>query len=464
MILNRYHINPTLIFVLSFLILIAVGTGLLLLPNSSTGNRIEFTDALFMSASAVCITGLAVFDISAQLSLFGQNIIIVLVQLGGLGIMTFTGFFGYFLTGRSSYKNQIMFSELMDEKRVGSVIRSLINIVLLTFSFELAGAILIYFSTDSSLFSDAGDHIHFSIFHSISAFCNAGFSTLSTEGLYDERLRFNYSLQLIIASLFILGGLGFAIILNVHLFIRRWSSLLYHRLRHGTPIKHKAWVMTFNSKLIFYTSVILLVFGFVTFFILEYDNSLAEHPSTFGKAVTAFFTGATPRSAGYNTVDIASLSFPTIMIIILLMWIGASPGSTGGGIRTTTLTVATLNIINVGRDQDRINVFRREISDESVRKSFAVISLSLIWLGISIFLLSITDGDKGLLPIAFESFSAYSTVGLSLGITGSLSISGKILIICTMFVGRVGTITLLVSLIRSIHTRNFQYPEEHVLF
>lgn len=463
MILNRYHVNPTLIFVLSFLILIAVGTGLLLLPHSSTGTRIEFTNALFMSASAVCITGLAVFDISTQLSLFGQNVILVLVQLGGLGIMTFTGFFGYFLTGRSSYKNQIMFSELMDEKRVGSVIRSLINIVLLTFSFELAGALLIYLSIDSTHFNDPGDQIHFSIFHAISSFCNAGFSTLSA-GLYDEKLRFNYSLQLIIASLFILGGLGFAIILNVQLFIKRWVSMFYKRLIHGTPVKHKPWIMTFNSKLIFYTTIILLVFGFVTFFVLEYDNSLAAHPSTFGKVVTAFFTGATPRSAGYNTVDIATLSFPTIMIIILLMWVGGSPGSTGGGIRTTTLAVATLNIINVGRDQDRINLFRREISNESVRKSFAIISLSLIWLGISIFLLAITDGDKGLLPLAFESFSAYSTVGLSLGITGSLSTSGKILIICTMFVGRVGTITLLVSLIKSIHAKNYQYPEEHVLF
>ena len=463
MIISKYHLNPTLLFVVSFLILIAIGTLLLLLPHSTTGTRIEFTDALFMSASAVCITGLAVFDISSQLSLFGQYVIMILVQLGGLGIMTFTGFFGYFLTGRSSYKNQIMFSELMDEKNVGSVIRSLMKIVLLTFFFEFLGAIMIFMAIDGNLFSDTGDRVYFSVFHSISAFCNAGFSTLPA-GLYDEGLRHNYLLQLIISSLFILGGLGFAIILNVQLFIKRWANLLYKRLWHGTPFKHKPWVMTFNSKLIFYTTLILLVFGFVVIFILEYNNTLAAHPTLFGKIVTAFFTGATPRSAGYNTVDISSLSFPAVMIILLLMWIGASPGSTGGGIRTTTLAVATLNIINTGRDQDRINLFKREISDESVRKSFSIISLSLIWLGISIFLLSITDGDKGLLAIAFESFSAYSTVGLSLGITGSLSNPGKILIVCTMFLGRVGTITLLVALIKSIRTRNYQYPEEHVLF
>ena len=463
MILNKYHLNPTLLFVLSFLVLIATGTLLLLLPHSSTGAKIDFTDALFMSASAVCITGLTVFDISSQLSLFGQYVILILVQLGGLGIMTFTGFFGYFLTGRSSYKNQIMFSELMDDRNVGSVIRSLIKIVLLTFFFELIGATMIFMAIDDRLFAHTGDRIYFSVFHSISSFCNAGFSTLPA-GLYDQGLRHNYLLQLIVSSLFILGGLGFAIILNVQLFIKRWALLFYKKMWHGIPIKHKPWIMTFNSKLIFYTSLILLSFGFVIIFILEYDNTLAAHPTLFGKIVTAFFTGATPRSAGYNTVDMSALSFPAVMIIILLMWIGASPGSTGGGIRTTTLAVATLNIINTGRDQDRINIFRREISNESVKKSFAIISLSLIWLGISIFLLSITDGDKGLLAIAFESFSAYSTVGLSLGITGSLSIPGKILIVCTMFVGRVGTITLLVAMIKSIRARNYQYPEEHVLF
>lgn len=463
MIFNRYHVNPTLLFVLSFLFLIALGTGLLLLPYSTTGSKINFVDALFMSASAVCVTGLSVFDITTQLSQFGHNVMLLLIQLGGLGIMTFTGFFGYFLTGRSSYKNQIMFSELMNEKKVGSVIRSLIKIVLLTFFFELLGATFIFFTVDSHQFAGVGDKMYFAVFHAISAFCNAGFSTLSL-GLYDESVRFNYPLQLIIASLIILGGLGFAIILNIQLFIKRWVLLLYNKLVHGKPFKYKAWVMTFNSKLIFYTTVILLVFGFVAYFILEYNNTLSAHPTLLGKFTTAFFGSVTPRTAGFNTVDMAAISFPAVMIIILLMWIGASPGSTGGGIRVTTLAVATLNIINTGKNNDRINVFRREISNESVRKSFAIISLSLIWLGISIFLLSITDGDKGLLAIAFECFSAYSTVGLTLGITTSLSTAGKILIACTMFLGRVGTITLLVSLIKSMHTKNFQYPEEHVLF
>ena len=344
-----------------------------------------------------------------------------------------------------------------------TVIRSLIKIVLLTFFFELIGAIFIYLSIDTNQIKNVSNQIYFAVFHSISAFCNAGFSTLSL-GLYDESVRFNYPMQLIIASLIILGGLGFAIILNVQLFIKRWTFLLYNRFWHGKPFTFKAWVMTFNSKLIFYTTLILLVFGFIAYFLLEYNNTLAAHPTLFGKLTTAFFGSVTPRTAGFNTVDMATISFPAVMIIILLMWIGASPGSTGGGIRVTTLAVATLNIVNTGKDLDQINVFRREISNESIKKAFAIISLSLIWLGACVFLLSITDGDKGLLAITFESFSAYSTVGLTLGITASLSTAGKIIIAFTMFLGRVGTITLLVALTKSIRNRNFKYPEEHVLF
>jgi potassium uptake TrkH family protein len=456
--------NPTLLFVLSFLFLIAIGTGLLMLPSSSKDSSyISFIDALFISTSAVCVTGLTVFDVSAELSSFGFYVIMILIQLGGLGIMTFTSFFGFLISGQASYKNQLMFSELLDDKNVGSVIRSLVKIVSITFFFEALGVLFILLYSDTEQFDSMYDHIFFAIFHSISAFCNAGFSTLSL-GLYDESMIFNYPLQLTITSLLILGGLGFTIIFNVQMFIKRWARLLYQRARYKKPIIYKAWIMTFNSKLIAYTTIILLVFGFVMFFILEYNNTLALHPTLFGKIVTAFFTSATPRTAGFNTVDMAALTFPSILIMMLLMWIGASPGSTGGGIRTTTFAVAILNIVNLAKNHKRIHIFRREISEESVRKAFAIITLSVFWLGISIFILTITDGDKGLTALAFESFSAYSTVGLSLGITGFLSTPGKFLIICTMFLGRVGTFTLLVALIKNMHTRLYNYPKENVLF
>ncbi|MGB4401214.1 MAG: potassium transporter TrkG [Daejeonella sp.] len=461
---TKRNLNPTLLFVLSFLFLIALGTGLLMLPASSKDlSYVSFIDALFISTSAVCVTGLAVFDVSVELSSFGFYVVLILIQLGGLGIMTFTSFFGFLISGEASYKNQLMFSELLDDKNVGSVIRTLTKIVSITFFFELLGAMLIMVYTDPGKFDSLYDHIFFAVFHSISSFCNAGFSTLSL-GLYDESVRYNYPLHLIIAGLLILGGLGFTIMFNVQIFIKRWAGLLFNRVWYKKPITYKAWVLTFNSKLVAYTSTILLVFGLVMFFILEYNNTLASHPTLFGKTVTAFFLSATPRTAGYNTVDMTALTFPSVLIMMLLMWIGASPGSTGGGIRTTTFAVAMLNIVNLAKNHKRIHIFRREIADESIRKAFAIISLSLIWLGISIFILTITDGEKGLTALAFETFSAYSTVGLSVGITSSLSTSGKVLIISTMFLGRVGTFTLLVALIKNMHTRLYNYPKEQVLF
>ena len=458
-----YHLNPTLWFILSFLFLISLGTALLMLPVSTVGEPLTLIDALFMSSSAVCVTGLAVIDVATKLTSFGQNILLSLVQLGGLGIMTFTGFFGYFLSGRSSYKSQVMFSELMDEKKLSSVIHLLTRIVMLTFLFEFLGAILIYLSTDSDNFDTWGEHIFFAVFHSISSFCNAGFSTLSA-GLFDETTRFNYTLQIVIAALYILGGLGFAIILNIRIYFMTRVNLLVNKLWHKRPVKYKPWVLTFTSRIAIITTAILLVFGFAAYFVLEYNNSLAEHPTLYGKLVTAFFAGSTPRTAGYNTVDMTTLSLPVVLIIILLMWIGGSPGSTAGGIRTTTFAVATLNIIRTGRDSDRLNLFRREVSEESVRKAFAIIALSLVWLGIAISCLSMTDGQHGLVAIAFESFSAFSTVGLTLGLTPSLSTEGKILIVITMFLGRVGTLTMLVALIKKRRERRYQYAEQEVLF
>ncbi|HEY0668199.1 MAG TPA: potassium transporter TrkG, partial [Sphingobacteriaceae bacterium] len=183
-----------------------------------------------------------------------------------------------------------------------------------------------------------------------------------------------------------------------------------------------------------------------------------------GKLATAFFTGISPRTAGFNTVDMADLSFPTILIIILLMWIGASPGSTGGGIKTTTFVVAIFNIFSIGRGKDRIEIFKRELSEDTVRRAFAIIAISLLSLAIATFLLSITDQDKGLLALAFESVSAFSTVGLSMGITPLISDGGKMVLIATMFIGRVGTITLIIALMKKTYVKNYHYPKEEMTF
>src|SRR5690606_7653810 len=211
---DNFYFNPTILFVISFLALILLGTILLMLPRTTLLAPLSFVDALFMATSAVCITGLTVTDISTNFSLFGQSVILLLIQVGGLGIITFTGFFGYFFSGGFSYKNQLMFGEILGENKLGSVINTLFKIVFITLIFEAAGAMLIYFSMESTDFDSNGERLFFSVFHAVSAFCNAGFSTVS-DGVHNPLLRFNYDLQLVIAALFILGGLGFAIVLNL---------------------------------------------------------------------------------------------------------------------------------------------------------------------------------------------------------------------------------------------------------
>jgi trk system potassium uptake protein TrkH len=460
---DRFYFNPTLLFVISFLLLIFLGTLLLMLPNATTGTPLEIVDALFMSTSAVCITGLSVIDISIKLSDFGQVVILILVQLGGLGVMTFTGFFGYFFSGGFSYKNQLMFTELVAENKLASVINTLMKIVFITLTIEVLGAIAIYFFVEGENFSNSGARTFFALFHAISAFCNAGFSILP-EGLHDQSVRFNYGLQLIVTVLFILGGLGFGIVMNVYYFVKRWIINIYKRLMYRQPFIYRAWVINFNSRLVAWMTLILLVIGTVGMFALESNGSLAEHTGVMGKLIGAFFMGASPRTAGFNSIDMNTLSFPSIMLIILLMWIGASPGSTGGGIKTTTLAVAVLNVTSLVKGKDRVEAFGREITIDSIRRSSAIILLSLFILGLAIFALSITDGSKKLLELAFESVSAFSTVGLTLGITPELSPAGRIILTLVMFIGRVGTLTLIIAFIKKTTLKSYRYPQEKVLF
>jgi Trk-type K+ transport system membrane component len=219
-----------------------------------------------------------------------------------------------------------------------------------------------------------------------------------------------------------------------------------------------------NSRLALTVNLVLLAIGFIAYFLFEQDHTLADHTTVFGKLVTSFFGSVTPRTAGFNTVDLTEMALPTIMIYLLLMWVGASPGSTGGGIKTTTAGVAFLNMVAILKGQDRTEFFRSEISHQSVRRAFAIIISSFLVIGTGIFIITFKDSDKGLISIAFEVFSAFSTVGLSLGITPSLSTVSKIVLMVTMFIGRVGTITLLVIFIRQTRQLYYRYPKEDIAF
>lgn len=458
---KRTFINPPQLFILSFFSIILLGTGFLMMPNA-TVNGIAPLDALFTATSAVCVTGLIVMDTAKDFTLFGKIIIITLIQIGGLGIMTFASYFSYFFRGGASYENQISLGEMTSSDKLGDVFNTLKRIIIITVSIEVLGALFIFSTLDLSLLDNSiNKGIFFSVFHSISAFCNAGFSTLSGN-LYESGYAFNYGLHLTISSLFIFGGLGFPIVYNVYKYVKHLIRNTFYSLFTREKFHSVPWVVNLNSRIILATTFILLLFGTLLTYFFEHDGALKNH-STKGAWLEAFFISANNRTAGFNTIDVATISAPTLMICIFLMWIGASPASTGGGIKTSTFAIATLNMISLAKGKTRTEIFRREIGELTVRRAFSIIALSLIVVGFGIFLLVIVEPEKDLMSLAFEAFSAYSTVGLSLNITPTLSTAGKSIIIAIMFIGRVSMFSILIAVMKREKYYNYRYPKEEIL-
>lgn len=462
--LNRQTLHPALVFVLSFVVLICVGTLLLMSPKA-TVHGIGFIDALFTSTSAVCVTGLAVLDTGKDFTFFGQLVIMGLIQFGALGMLSFTSLFALFFKGFGSFESRLNLQDMINAESLEGTFKRLIQILIFVFFLEGIGAVGIFTTLDTSL-GTISERIFFSIFHSISAFCNAGFSTLSNS-LYEEGFRYNYALHSIIATLIIFGGIGYGVALNISQYFKKsffYSTQKVFGFKWKNNFERIKPNISLNSKIVIYTTVILIISGAILFYLLEIDNTLKEH-SGFGAIITSLFGSITTRTAGFNTVDTGSLNLATIMIVLLLMWIGASPGSTGGGIKTTTFAVATFNIIQQIFGYKKLTVGYRNIPSTALQRATAIISLSLIMIGVSTFLVIYFDEGLGVMPIAFESFSAFSTVGLSVGITSSLSDNSKIVIILTMLIGRVGLLTLLTGMIRQLFTYQYspvEYPEEEI--
>ncbi len=450
------YFNPAIVFVGSFMILALTGGFLLMLPSATT-NGISFTNALFTSTSAVCVTGLAVVDTSTAFTVIGQSIILVLIQLGGIGILTFTSFFAFFFRGSSSFKEGLNTKDFIAHDGLKDVFRAALNVVLFTIGIEAVGAIFVYTSIIDN--NAIENKFFFSIFHSISAFCNAGFSLLQGN-LYDGAIRFNYFLQWVIMILIIFGGLGHNIVFNFYQKIKTQVLEFFDK----TIIHRKVRIITLNTQIVIYTTLALLIGGFVFLFISEYNNTLLEHHTVFGKITAAAFNSVTPRTAGFNAVDFANMTVPSLLVIIFLMWIGGSPASTAGGIKTSTFALATLNIFAVARGKSRIEIFGRRISSESTSRAFAILCISLISIGISIILLLIFE-PKGtpLLTVAFECFSAYSTVGLSLNFTPTITEPSKYVLIADMFIGRIGMLNLLIGMLQRLNHQFYEYPKENIL-
>lgn len=455
---SRAVLNPAQLLFLSYFFMISIGVFLLLLPTSTT-NGIAFIDAVFTSTSAVCITGLTSVNVSEVFTTFGQVVLLMLFQIGALGLLTFASYFSYFFKGGVSYESQLMLGDITSSEKIGEVVSILKRILVITLSIELLATLFIYLSLDEQFFEDSWSMLFFSVFHAVSAFCNAGFSTIS-DGFYQTELRFNYALQIVVLITFLLGSLGFPIVANTIKYLRYKLGTIFHSRKQKNV--YKPWVLNLNSRISLITTMALLLIGFVFFYILEYNNTLAEFDA-FGKVVNAMFSAATPRSAGFSTIDMTAVSFSSIMLILFLMWVGGAPISTGGGIKTSTFAIATLNILSLAKGKSRIEIFRRELSNNSVMRAFATISLSLIMIGLGIMVLAYLEPEKDIMKITFECFSAYSTVGLSLGITGDLSAAGKIVICVLMLVGRISMLSIVIAVFKKVKQHSYRYPKEEML-
>ena len=454
-------LNPAQLFLVSFAFFIFIGATLLMMPMATT-TPIHFIDAIFTSTSAVCVTGLTVVDTATRFTFLGKFIILGLIQIGGIGVMTITSFFGIFFKEKSTFREQSMLRDYLSEEGFGAILKSLMTVVLITLLIEAVGAALVYWSLEKNALGSVSDNLKFSIFHSVSAFCNAGFSTL-TDNLYDVRIRTNYSVHLWLANLVVLGGIGFPVLLNLYQYCKSQVIWLSDYIKTGKPYQHRVGMITLNSKIVIFTTFILLVFGTVVFMYFEAQHT-QQGMDTKARLAVSYFQSVTPRTAGFNNFSLSALTVPSILIMTFLMWIGASPVSTGGGIKTSTFALAILNTLRIMKGKNHIEVHRYEIHEYSVDKAFAIITISIFIIISGAFGIYIFDGKAGMLKIIFECFSAFGTVGLTLDLTSHLSNPSKTILIVLMYLGRMGSITLLLSLMRSYGNSSlYRYPRENVI-
>ena len=448
---RRFKLNPALMLVLSFIILISVGATLLKLPEMTVAGYISWIDAFFTATSASCVTGLTVLDTGSQFTLKGQLVILGLIFAGGLNILTIATFIGSLFHRTGSLQATGLVKGFLDTDEADNLKAILRNVILYALLIQGFGSVLIFLTLgDNFGTGDLGQRLYFSIFHSISAFNNAGFSLLP-ENLFHASTRFNYPLQLTVASLIVLGGIGFLVLQDIF-------SRKCRRDRRLHPWKK----MLVNTRLVLWVSSALIIGGTILFLIFEYNNTLSDH-SFGGKVVVSLFQSITTRTAGFNSVDTSLLMDPTILLFCLLMFIGASPGSTGGGIKTTTFAVALKAAWTNLRGRDHVEFFKRNISWVHVNKTYAILVIAF---SILVFLILLMVTIEPLFPIEaviFEVVSAFGTVGLSMGITPELSSPGKFILIMAMFIGRIGSLTLGLAITRKVIYTKYRYPNERLM-
>ena len=454
--------NPSLILAVSFMAIILIGAGLLMLPRC-TVNGITWVDSLFTATSAVCVTGLVPVDVSTTFTTSGLVVIILLIQIGGLGVMTLTSFFAMFFMGNTSLYNQLVVRDMVSSNSLNSLLSTLVYILAFTLVIEGIGMLAIWGDIHGTMGMDLQEELAFSAFHAISAFCNAGFSTLPGNLGNPLVMTGHNPFFIYISLLIILGGIGFPILVNFKDIILYHLRRLWHFLRtwhwDGKRFYH---LYNLNTKIVLIVTFLLLVLGTVGIAVFEWNAAFAGM-SVADKWTQAFFNATCPRTAGFTSVDLAGLGVQTLLIYLFLMWVGGGSQSTAGGIKVNAFAVVVLNLVAVLRGTERVEVFGRELSHDSIRRSNATVVMSFGVLLLFVFIISMLEPGTSLLAITFECVSALSTVGSSLNLTPRLGDDSKLLVALLMFVGRVGLITLMLGIIKQKKHTKYQYPSGQII-
>jgi len=437
---DSLKLNPSHFLILWFIILILTGATLLNLPFSSIdGKSIGFIDALFTSSSAVCVTGLTVVNTAAHWTIFGKVIILILIQIGGLGIMTMATLIAFLLGKRITLKDRLLIREELNATTLQGIVLLTKRVLIMTLSIEAIGAIFLSLTFTKEFGVIKG--IWFSIFHAISAFCNAGFD-ITGNSLVDYSG--NYVLNITVMMLIILGGIGFYVVMEV---IR----------------ERKFRYFSLHTKLVLISTILLIFVGMIVVLLMEYSNPETLKTLNIGeKIIASFFQSITPRTAGFNTIDTSGLRFSTSFFVMILMFIGGSPGSTAGGIKTTTFSIIAISTYRLVMGYEDIETLKKRIDLRTVIRAISVVTISItIVFSIGIVLLITESGSGfGFQDVLFEVISAFGTVGLSRGLTPSLTNIGRILITLTMFVGRIGPLTIAFAIAQKQDKNigNYRYP------
>lgn len=440
---KNIKLNAVQILALGFAIVIFTGAILLTLPiSSANGTNTSFLDSLFTSTSAVCVTGLVTVDTGTHWSYFGKTVIILLIQIGGLGFMSFATLFALLIGKKITLRERLIMQEALNSSKLQGLVNLARYVLIFTFSVELIGALLL--STQFIPQFGLGKGIYYSIFHAVSAFCNAGFDlfgNFSSLVSYAE----NPVIILTIGSLIVVGGLGFAV----------WAEIYNYK-----GFKK----LSLHSKVVISMTAFLIIFGALLMFAFEANNpGTMKNMSFKGKALSSIFASITPRTAGFNSISTSDMTTAGKFLTIILMFIGGSPGSTAGGIKTSTAGILILTVISVIKGREDTEVFKKRIPKDIVYRAFAIIIISLALVISITMILSITEVGATFEYLLYEVTSAFGTVGLTLGLTTKLTSVGKILIALTMYCGRVGPMTVALALTNKRNNNGIKYPEDKIL-